>query len=217
MKQKVKENIKKYINILILDSYYQRISFNARVVFYANALFGVLKIGLGIFILTPICIVGGACNLIMGVCRKIYLKGEQSEDKLKYFILITRTLLIASVIYIIYSITLFLIPKQPLKFNLIISIVIAIVSFCELFFAIREIIKPKNHKKILAVALKCVSLCSAFFTLVVTQAVLMGFKNSSGLEEVNRLTAISALSFGILSLIICLFIFYYASKTKKTA
>lgn len=155
------------------------------------------------------------------VAKLCIIKGMRSDSKkhYAYYRLTGIILIIASLLYAIYSARLLWKPENP-RYNIYVGITIAAFTFTEIGVNIRGVIVERRNKKLLYHALKMVNLASSLICLVLTQTALLSFTHED-MPSYNP--SISNGLMGIMMGIICTLIGCYMlihiknTEKKETA
>lgn len=100
------------------------------------------------------------------------VKEEQAEGQFRYYRASGLILMGASMLYIIYSIRLFITPVQD-QYDMNTALLIATFTFAELAINIRGVIIERHSHAPLIHAIKMINLASSMICLVLTQAALL--------------------------------------------
>ena len=162
----------------------------------ANALYSFGMIGAKIIALTGI--------------RKAQDKREQNQ----YYFWTGAVLIVSSLVYIIYSIHLFITPITS-SFHMYVGIGIAAVTFTEIGVNIRGVIITRRDHTILINAIKMINLSASLITLVLTQTALLSFTNKeSDLLGMSKANGMIGLLMGTAATTIGIYMVYRAKKIK---
>lgn len=140
------------------------------------------------------------------------LDNQKEKAEHWYYRRIGLLILMASTIYVLYSIRIFFL-NDTTSYEKNIAIMIAAVTFFEIGFSVYGIIRATKKKDIILQAIKQLNLCSALIGLVLTQTAILSFTENKNQSEVNF---ISALFFGLITFIIGLWMCLRKFKDKKT-
>ena len=166
---KVMELVNKYRKL----SFENRAIFNTKVSIIFNATLAISKAIISIFT-TVFFLIAGIVNLFIMLSKYVCYKGiTKPEEKIfkKRNALVGSFLLIAGVMYAIYMGSMIFTDVSVMKYDMILGIVIACVSFIELGVAIfgcfRVVGKGHYYRNI-----KLINLCSALTAIVLTEVAL---------------------------------------------
>ena len=216
---KIRGLIEKYKALSLRD----RAQYTAKITVIGNLVMVLSKLAIGIFTLSIFFIVSGIFSLGIGICKIIYLIGDKKSNRniakeRMYFLLMGIILLLASVFYIVYMIRLFFVDST-FVFELIPSIVIAMVSFTELIVSIIGLTKSNKNRDLLLSGLKCVNLASALTAMVMTQVTLIyavSLENADATINSSLYNAVSGVCFGGICVVIGVLMILYFVLTQKT-
>lgn len=168
---KIKELINKYRSL----SFENRSVFNTRFSVLSNALFATGKIVLSFF-LGVFFLVSGVMNIFMMLAKLFCLHGLKNEKETfkKYNDLIGIFLILSGIQYSIYMGRLIYSDVEVMKYDMILGITVALISFVELGMALYGCFKvaKKGH---FYRNIKLINLCSAFTAIVTTEVAIMSF------------------------------------------
>lgn len=168
---KVKELINKYRSL----SFENRSVFNTRFSVLSNALFATGKIVLSFF-LGVFFLVSGIMNIFMMLAKLFCLHGLKNEKETfkKYNDLIGIFLILSGIQYSIYMGRLIYSDVEVMKYDMILGITVALISFVELGMALYGCFKVVNKGHFYR-NIKLINLCSAFTAIVTTEVAIMSF------------------------------------------
>ena len=186
-------------------SFEEKTIFNVRISILMNLLLAVAKmvlsVSFGIFFL-----VSGLVNAFLMFSKMECYLGERSYKNIpfeKRNIKIALFLLLSGIIYVIYMSRLLLTDVYIFKYDIILGICVALVSFVELAFAIKGCFnaygKGHYYRNI-----KLISLCSALTAIVLTQIAITSFATS---VDTRLLNGLFGLFVGIVIVLISCYIF----------
>lgn len=172
-----------------------------------NAFLSLGKLGIGIYSFNFYIFANGLYTLGMVLARLCvllgFLKVKQPINQYHCCRLAGMILIAASAAYITYSVRLLLYP-QSTRYNEIVGITIATITFFELGLNIRGVLIERKSSTPFFYALKMINLSSAIISLALTQAALLSFQEI-GTEYsvwnglVGILTGGIAISLGIIT------------------
>lgn len=116
--------------------------------------------------------VAAKCFALAGI-----VKGGDSREQYCYYRASGIVLICASILYIIYSIRLFVNPVNS-AYSMNTALGIATFTFAELTLNIKGVIMERHNHTLLIHAIKMVNLASAFICLVLTQAAILSFADA---------------------------------------
>lgn len=132
-------------------------------------IFGFFKVIIGIIKMDYFYCVSGIYNILLGSCKNMFLygKNKNKDTQYKIFKYIAITLIVASILYIIYSCSFFIYPHQYTRLGIVPIIIIAIFSFFDILISLYGVFKNIVKKDIMTIGSKCISLicansCAAF-------------------------------------------------------
>lgn len=146
-------------------------------------------------------------------CVDVKKSRLSSEDKqqTEFFMIAGGILFITSIVYIIYTVRMF-VGEKSMNYSMNIALAIACVTFTEIVVAIRGIVKTRKNKKPIMEAIKLVNLASALISLVLTQTAIMSFSHEGDASFYNGL---SGLIFGSIAALIGIYMVIRAGITIK--
>lgn len=193
-------NINKYRSL----SFEQRAIFNAKFSIIFNFILALGKVILSLFY-GIFFLVAGIVNIFIMLSKLECFLGIKNPNKMSFKyrnILISIFLIIAGLQYAIYSTRMLISDIEMMDYNMYLGIIIALVSFIEITFAIKGLFNlySKGHYYR---NLKIINLCSAMTAIVLTEVALM----SAASETDSSLTdSIFGLCVGILIVLLGIFI-----------
>lgn len=203
---KIKELIFKYKNL----PFNKRTSLHNKITLILNIVWAVLKIVLAIFIKSVFISLSGFYTIFIALSKSAYFDGKRHRTTVyserKYVKRIAFGLVIAGFAYLAYFSELFLQPQDK-TYDLIFSITLATIAFCEVAFSIIGIFKSRRTKDLLLTSLKFINLSSALSSIVLTQIALLSLELTASQSVVyNTITGMvvgfATLVFGILMFIL---------------
>lgn len=145
-----------------------------------NVFIGLFKLVSGILVLSIFICMNAGYTLGMAIARYFALAGELNTDKqkeLKMYYSSATLMLIASILYVLYSIYSIWHP-QIVHYNKSISILIATITFTEIGWNISRIIYYRHDHSSAIQLIKIINLATSIISLELTQAALLGMKGS---------------------------------------
>ncbi len=156
--------------------YRVKTSYLNKITMILNIVWASLKLIFAYLINSIFISLSGFYTIFIGLAKVAYFDGRQHSkslhDEYKFYLRIAFAILFAGLLYLFYFIEIFIHPKET-KYDLIISIGIAAVAFCEIFFSCWGLIKSKKTNDLLLTGLKFINLSSAMSSLVLTQIALL--------------------------------------------
>jgi len=175
---KIKELILRYKNL----SFNKRTDFHNKITLISNLFWAILKFIFAIFIKSVFISLSGFYTIFIALSKTAYFDGKRNRTTVyserKYVKRIAFGLILAGLSYLAYFIELFKSPQDK-SYELIFSITLALIAFCEVIFSIIGIFKSKSTKDLLLTSLKFINLASALSSLVLTQIALLSLEVSA--------------------------------------
>lgn len=194
--------------------YAQRTSLHNKISMYANFAWAIMKLVFAYFISSYFLSLSGFYTICIAMAKCSYFDGRRNAKtqfkEEKYYIQIACALIMAGIVYLAYIFQIFMASHEQ-SYGLIISITIATVAFCELFFSIRGLIKTRNSKDLLLVGLKLTNVCSALSSIALTQVALLSMSEISNVLY----NVIMGFIVGIITIIIGIIMFFYLYRFNK--
>ncbi len=208
----LKNFLKNYKNL----PYKNKTTINNKVSMSANFAWAVMKLLFAFFISSYFLALSGFYTICIALAKYSYFDGRKEAKtqfkEEKYFQQIASMLIIAGLVYLLYIVQIFL-DSHTQSYDLIIAITIALIAFCEIFFSIRGLIKTKNSKDLLLVALKLINVCSALSSLVLTQIALLALPDNTG--DYILYNTLFGIFIGIITIFIGIYMFIYLKSFNK--
>ncbi len=196
--------LKKYKNI----PYHIKTSFLNRITMTMNITWAVLKLVFAYLINSLFISLSGFYTIFIGLAKTAYFDGRRHSKKMhdehKYYNRIAFAILLAGITYLFYFTELFIHPKET-KYGLIISLIIALVAFCEILFSCIGLFRSKKTNDLLLSGLKFINLASALSSLVLTQIALLSLSLSSSESIIYNM--ITGTIVGIATIVISAYMF----------
>ena len=146
-----------------------------------NVLVGIGKLALGICSLSFFTCVSALYTFGMVVAKCCALAGifksKSKNEQYRYYTLSGIILIIASLLYIAYSVRLFFYPVTT-TYHIYIALAIAAFTFTEITINIRGVIVERHNRTPLIHAIKMLSLASSLICLSLTQAAILSFAST---------------------------------------
>lgn len=143
-----------------------------------NTLLGLGKLVMGVLSMSFFTCASALYTFGMVAAKLVALVGfvkmEDSREQHRYYKCAGCILIVSSVLYMIYSIRLFIHPKETV-YHMYIALAIATFTFTEIGLNIRGVIvERKNHAPLIH-AIKMINLSSSLICLVLTQTAILSF------------------------------------------
>lgn len=175
-----------------------------------NILVGIGKLVMGALSLSFFTCVSAfyTFGMVMAKCCAMagILKGEDQKGQHRYYSLAGIILIIASLLYVGYSVRLFFYPATS-SYNMYVGIAIATFTFTEIGLNIRGVVRERHNHAPLIHAIKMINLAASIITLTLTQAALLSFASTDHQAQpmangiIGTITGTSATLIGILMLV----------------
>lgn len=173
---------------------------------------GMIKVVIGLISNSFFVILNALYNLGIFFVKKLnYDINKKGENTYRSYFFIALILIVSSIIYIIYSARMF-ITDESSNYNMIVAIVIAVVSFTEITFALIGVFSAHKTNNINTLFEKLINLSTAFISMVLTQTAILSFSYDG---NATRFNGFGGLFFGLLNTIIGIYMLIYANKQKK--
>lgn len=186
----------------------KRTDLHNRITLISNLVWACFKLAFAIFVRSVFLSLSGFYTVFIGLAKAAYFDGRRHRTSVyserKYVKRIAFSLVLAGVAYLAYFVELFWRPKET-SYDLIFSIGLATVAFCEITFSIIGIFKSKRTKDLLLTSLKFINLSSAMSSLVLTQIALLSIELSVSQSVIYN--TITGMLVGFATIIIALFMF----------
>ncbi len=188
--------------------YDEKTSMINKITMVSNLIWAILKLILAFFIRSIFISLSGLYTIFIAFAKASYFDGRRHCKKRYeehiYYNRISASLTFAGFLYTLYFLGIFFHPQQN-NYDPIISIGIAAVAFCELFFSIWGLIKSKKSNDLLLTGLKFINLCSAMSSIVLTQIALLSVNYSEKSVIYNTITGTIV---GFLTICISAYMFF---------
>lgn len=170
----------------------------------------IFKIAAGIFTLSLFLPINALYNLGIATTKYHFILGNDSdsENKLFYCKTMSKIMVFSSIIFIIYSITMFN-KNYDFKYSKEVAILIATVTFFEIGINIKGFLSVKKNKNPLFPAIKLANISSSITGLVLVQTALMSFTYKG---DLSFSVGVSGIFFGIISFFIGIYMLISTSK-----
>ena len=194
-----------------LINYYRILSFKEKTIFTTkfsilfNLLLGIGKVILSFFF-GVFFLVSAIVNFFVMLAKLECYLGVRHPDKKSFDYrnkCVSVFLFIAGIEYVVYMARMIFTDVEIMKYDMILGICVACVSFVELFLAIRGCFKSygKGHYYR---NIKLISLCSALTAIVLTEVALTSFASKTDLRVINGLVGMIV---GIIIILISIYVF----------
>jgi hypothetical protein len=158
-----------------------------------NAAIALIKIAIGILTLSPLICVSGLYSVGIAAAKHFAVKGVRDGERYRAYRRVGIAITVASALYILYALSLTLRGSANLRYDIVVSLAIATMTFAELAIAVRGIIGARRVKNLAVEAMKRTSLVCSLISLVLTQSALLSL---SGVENAARYCGYTGLIFG---------------------
>lgn len=202
----IKEFYQDYKNLSLKD----RSVITSKMSFLYHSSSALIKLVLGFYFSKIFIITAGFYSLGIVFVKFFYLfaVNENKEDnRLKYFYIINILLCLNCMIYLGYSLRYFYYDEVS-SHSLVISLAISIFGFTDISIALVGLFKSNKQNDLLLVAIKIVSLTSAFTSLATTQAALLSYDGYLNNINYSNYIGIGSMFFGSINLLISFYMSY---------
>jgi amino acid transporter len=127
------------------------------------------------------------------------------------FYLVGAIVVASSVCFIINSIRTIYLKRSP-KYNMVLALAIAAVTFLEICIAIGGIISARKRNDLKIESLKLVSLANSLISLTLVQTAILSFTTKGNMSLYN---GISGIVFGSCATLIGFYMIFYIKKNTK--
>ena len=189
---KMKRRINKYI-WKIKNSYHsseERFLYMSSVSGIFNICLGLGKIISGILSFSLFACMNGGYTLTMALAKYCAIIGavrtSKKKEQYKYYHLSGIIMMLASILYVGYSVWGIFYPKT-VNYGNIIAITIAAITFTEIGFNLYGVVKYRKNNIPLLHALKMISLATSLISLVLTQSAILSFADDTQNPSANGL------------------------------
>lgn len=176
----------------------------------ANAIVGLIKIILAIISKSLLLFIYSFYNVSMSIAKRTSVR-EKQNYKYENFYFCGIIVLISSISYILYSDYIYF-NESNSKYNLYVSIGIATLAFYHITMAIIGLVNAKRRKDLQTKTINLTNLASAFISMSMTQTALLSSKVN---EDMSKYNAIGGIVFGILALIVGIYMIIYTIYIKS--
>ena len=171
-----------------------------------NYFWGVTKVIIGFTSKTYFYSASGFCEILLGVCKTLFLIGNNRTDKnqqIRIYKSISLIIVFANLLYLTYMVSLFFVKEEKTIFPLWACILICVIAFADLVLSVIGIIKNIKRKSLMFVARKCLSLVWSFQAMAFTvSSLLVAINEEISIKNLSNANAILGLVFGSLSLLV---------------
>lgn len=165
----------------------------AKISIGTNTIMAIGKIILGILTASIFMCVNACYNIGMVFAKYYFHKGANKNTDLdkeyKYYRIIGIIIIISSMIFIVYSLRMFIGEKTP-KYSKEAAIAIATITFFEIGINIKGAISAKKADKLMLQANKLINLSSSLISIVLTQTAIMSFTYKADSSASNGISGI---------------------------
>ena len=176
----------------------------------ANAIVGLFKIVLAIISKSLLLFIYSFYNVSMSIAKRTSVR-EKQNHKYENFYFCGIIVVISSISYILYSDYIYFNGSNS-KYNLYVSIGIATLAFYHITMAIIGLVNAKRRKDLQTKTINLTNLASAFISMSMTQTALLSSKVN---EDMSKYNAIGGIGFGILALIVGIYMIIYTIYIKS--
>lgn len=184
----------------------------------ANALLAVGKLVLAILSFSIFMCINAFYSIGIALAKYFSHQGLDGEKNQKerqdYYRIIGIIILVASLIFAVYSIRMFIGGKSSV-YPEIIGISIATFTFAEITLNIRGLLSARRSNNLMLQANKMISLASSLICLVLTQTALMSFAHTGDESVAYAANGLSGIIFGSLAALIGLFMIIHISRVAN--
>jgi hypothetical protein len=166
---------------------------------YVSAAIALIKIATGIYSLSPFICVSGLYNVGITAAKHLAVKAAGEREQLRAYRRVGLAITVTSVLYILYALNMALRGKANMRYDIVVSLAIATVTFAEIALAVRGIITARRIKNLAVEAIKRTNLVCALTSLVLTQGALLSLNET---ENAARYCGATGIVFGVVSLVI---------------
>ena len=176
----------------------------------ANAIVGLFKIVLAIISNSLLLFIYSFYNVSMSIAKRTSVR-EKQNHKYENFYFCGIIVLISSISYILYSDYIYFNGSNS-RYNLYVSIGIATFAFYHITMAIIGLVNARRRKNLQTKTINLTNLASAFISMSMTQTALLSSKVN---EDMSKYNAIGGIVFGILALIVGIYMIIYTIYIKS--
>ncbi len=171
------------------------------------------KIILSCITLSGFMLANALYSVGMGAARYSAIRAQNKEryQQIRSYFEIGAAIFGASLCYMVYSFKTFS-RDGFLRFDMTIALIIALYTFTEFYFIIRDYIKARKTHNLISEEIKLIGLSSTMICLVLTQVAIMSFAHDGDSTFYNRL---SGVIFGSVSAFIGIYMMMRARYLKR--
>ena len=194
--------ILKYKNL----SFNKRTDLNNKITLIGNLIWATMKFVFAIFIKSVFISLSGMYTIFIALAKTAYFDGRRNRTSVyserKHVKRISFALILSGISYLAYFIELFKSPQQT-SYDLIFSITLATIAFCEVTFSVIGIFKSKKTNDLLLTSLKYINLASALSSIVLTQIALLSLETTASQSAIYN--TITGMIVGFATIVIAIF------------
>ena len=126
-----------------------------------NYSWGITKVVLGVINGTYFYCLSGVTEIILGFCKSLFLLGHHKNEEgyqIKAYKTIAILVIVASLFYLAYMVSLFFYPEEESLLPIWGSILVSVIALGDLFLSLIGINKNIKRKDLLFTSRKCLSL-----------------------------------------------------------
>lgn len=181
----------------------------------ANFLLGTGKLAMGLYSQSVFTCVNAGYTYAMVAAKQCALCGfaAPKEKQLRHYRGTAAILILASVLYAVYSLRLLVQPETP-RYHMYVAIGIAAFTFTEIGLNLWGALRERN-KSILRHALRMVSLASSTICLVLTQTAILSFTQQSDGNELSRVNGAMGVFMGSVAALMGLWMLRWIGAKQK--
>jgi len=193
--------------------YNRRIILFTRVSYHKDIMIVIGKIILACYTVSWFLFVNAVYTAVVGIAKfkAIKVHNKNMKEQIQSYFEIGLGIIVAGLIYIVYSLRMFYHVKIP-QFNMETALMIALYTFVELGFIIKDLIKARKSNDILSEELKLIGFSSILISLVLTQIAIMSISYAGNASTYN---GISGILFGSLSVLEGIYMVVRHRKIRK--
>lgn len=195
----------------IIKKYKENYILIRRTIISLNTINYLLKIVLAVIAKSLLLFIYSFYNISINLAKRTSLR-EHINYKYENYYFCGIIVLISSIVYIIYSNYIYVYGSN-IKYSMYTGIGIATLAFYNITIAIIGIVKAKKDKNLTMETIKLTNLASSLISMSLTQTAILSFTNA---EDMSRYNGIGGIFFGILSMIIGIYMIIYTIKVKSS-
>lgn len=179
-----------------------------------------VKVFLGFFLNNIFFLISGFYSVGTVGIKIIYLMGakrskEDQDREIPYFLAMTITQLVTSIVYIIYT-TRFFFQQDFTSYTPLMSLAITLFSFIDLGIVIYSLFRVRSKEDLLLKGIKLTNLASAVIFIGITHSALLSLNSDIQGVEQGVLLGIAGLMFGFVNIMISLYMFTMYLRTNDS-